>query len=589
MDCTKKISKILSGLLTLITLQVGLAQVKKENPRELSVSPRVGYDLPMFNNDTPYIDYDGGLDLGASVDYYWGWFGIGVDFDYIKNSPRSIFPKENLLFAGNRIPTDNLLLTSEEITRTFYGVGPNLQFRSRSNNFSAELNARIGLASIKGGLTELLEIEGENTLNFHSGYDLNNVLSAKAQIRFTYFFTKNLGINAGGYFLGHLNTTDLLVKGRSGTYYPYEAGVDGRNNPVNVLDANPAIRSEGLGHDIFSIGAFAGITYRMTKKSNTCNVCNLDHQPHCSADLGCTLTITAKDKFSNEVLPNTEISIENIAGRVIESGTADANGVITFSALVPETYVIRGRLNGSNLDQIILDKMTFENCAKNGGTIEKELIYSDPNFVMKGNVIECNSTITIGWVNVVLRDKESSTRKDSKSTTSGDFIFHLNQVSTYLLKGNKDGYFSNEIEVDTREYDRSKSLFIDLQMCVDPCGKAIRLKNINFELAKWNILPASESELDYLVKLMQDNPDIKVEMSSHTDARGGTDFNLNLSQKRAQATVDYLVDQGIDGERLLAKGAGETELLNSCYNGVECSEDAHAMNRRTEFKVVCKE
>jgi outer membrane protein OmpA-like peptidoglycan-associated protein len=124
-------------------------------------------------------------------------------------------------------------------------------------------------------------------------------------------------------------------------------------------------------------------------------------------------------------------------------------------------------------------------------------------------------------------------------------------------------------------------------MCVDPCGKAIRLKNINFELAKWDILPASESELDYLVKLMLDNPDIKVEMSSHTDARGGNDFNLILSQKRAEATVDYLVSKGIASNRLLAKGAGETELLNTCYNGVECSEDVHAMNRRTEFKVVC--
>jgi hypothetical protein len=453
---TKKTSNILTGLLLLIVFQIGLAQEQKVNIGQLLVSSRIGYDLPTYNNDTPYIDYRGGLDLGASVDYYWNWFGIGGDFDHLKNSPRNIFPVDDLLFTGSLIPNDNLLLTSAEITRTFYGIGPNLRFNSKSNDLSVELNTRIGIADIKGGRTELLKIEGGNTLNFHSGYDLSSLLSVKAQIRFTYFFTKNLGVNAGGYFLGHLNTTDLIDNGRSGVYYPYNTGVDGRNNPMNVLDANPAFRNDALSHDIFSVGAFAGITYRATKKSNKCDVCKLDHKPHCSADIGCALTIIVKDKFSNEVLANTEVTIENIAGRVIETGTADTNGVITFAQLVPETYVIRGKLNGSNLDQIILDKMTFENCPKNGGTIEKELIYSDPNFVLKGNVIECNSTTTIGWVNVMLRDKESAIRKDSKSTTSGDFVFHLNQVSTYVLKGNKDGYFSNEIEVDTREYDRSK-------------------------------------------------------------------------------------------------------------------------------------
>jgi len=589
MHYTTKTSNYFAGLLLLIGVQIGMAQEQNVNSGYFMVSPRIGYDLPTYNNDTPYIDYQGGPDLGVSADYYWNWFGVGGDFDFLNNSPNSIFPKNDLILFDSPIPENNLTLSLAEVTRIFYGIGPNLQFRSQSQKFSAELNTRIGLAKIKGGRMELTEVDSGTVLNFHSGYDLKNVISTKAQIRFTYYFTKNFGLNAGGYFLSHLNTNDLIESGRSGTYYKFKTDIDERNRPVNVLDANPAIRSESLKHDIFSIGGFAGITYRTVKKVNKCDVCGLEHKPHCSADTKCIVSITAKDKFSNEVLPNTEVIIKNIAGKVIQSGITNAYGMISFSDLEPDVYVILGKLNDSNLDQITLDKTDFSNCVKDGGTIEKELIYSDPNFVLNGNVIECNSTSTIKWVNVMLRDKESATRKDTKSTTSGDFLFHLNQVSTYILKGNKDGYFSNEIEVDTREYDRSKSLFIDLQMCVDPCGKAIRLKNINFDLAKWDILPVSESELDYLVKLMEDNPEIKVEMSSHTDARGGTDFNLILSQKRAQSTVDYLVSQGIDRDRLIARGAGEAELLNSCYNGMECSEDAHAMNRRTEFTVVCSQ
>lgn len=86
---------------------------------------------------------------------------------------------------------------------------------------------------------------------------------------------------------------------------------------------------------------------------------------------------------------------------------------------------------------------------------------------------------------------------------------------------------------------------------------------------------------------MQDNPTIKVEMSSHTDSRGSNQYNQELSQKRAESTVNYLMSKGISRNRLIARGAGETELLNRCADGVTCPENEHTINRRTEFKVVC--
>ena len=113
------------------------------------------------------------------------------------------------------------------------------------------------------------------------------------------------------------------------------------------------------------------------------------------------------------------------------------------------------------------------------------------------------------------------------------------------------------------------------------------MDNIIFNLDKWDILPAARPDLDYVVRLMQDNPTIKVEMSSHTDSRGSHQYNQELSQKRAQSTVDYLMSKGISRDRLIARGAGETELLNRCADGVDCAESEHTINRRTEFKVVC--
>ncbi|WP_317173254.1 OmpA family protein [Aestuariibaculum sediminum] len=211
------------------------------------------------------------------------------------------------------------------------------------------------------------------------------------------------------------------------------------------------------------------------------------------------------------------------------------------------------------------------------------------NFILKGNVVECNTEKGLQDVDVILRNTIDPGQKNTLSDANGDFIFHLKQASTFKLKGNKDGYFSNEVNINTNEYDRNQSLFIDFEMCANPCGTAIKLDNIIFNLDKWDILPAAETDLNYIVKLMQENPGIKVEMSSHTDSRGSHEYNQELSQKRAQSTVDYLTNKGIVRNRLIARGAGETELLNHCADGVSCTEAQHTINRRTEFKIICLE
>jgi outer membrane protein OmpA-like peptidoglycan-associated protein len=82
------------------------------------------------------------------------------------------------------------------------------------------------------------------------------------------------------------------------------------------------------------------------------------------------------------------------------------------------------------------------------------------------------------------------------------------------------------------------------------------------------------------------NPNIKIEVMSHTDSRGTDDYNMKLSQKRAEAAVKYLIKKGIDKTRMTAQGYGESKLTNQCTDGVACSEAEHQANRRTEFKVT---
>ncbi|HPB05715.1 MAG TPA: OmpA family protein [Prolixibacteraceae bacterium] len=117
-------------------------------------------------------------------------------------------------------------------------------------------------------------------------------------------------------------------------------------------------------------------------------------------------------------------------------------------------------------------------------------------------------------------------------------------------------------------------------------GKTFVLENLYYDLGKWNIRPDAALVLDQLLKILVDNPTIKIELSSHTDSRASAASNQTLSQKRAQSAVDYLVLKGINRNRMIAKGYGESKLLNKCADGVQCSEEEHQKNRRTEFKVT---
>lgn len=116
--------------------------------------------------------------------------------------------------------------------------------------------------------------------------------------------------------------------------------------------------------------------------------------------------------------------------------------------------------------------------------------------------------------------------------------------------------------------------------------KPIVLENIYYDLDKWFIRPDAAKELDRLVQVMIDNPTLNIELSSHTDSRAGDQYNLVLSDKRAKAAVEYLISKGIEAKRMRWKGYGESKLVNHCKNKVECSEELHQQNRRTEFKAI---
>lgn len=117
-------------------------------------------------------------------------------------------------------------------------------------------------------------------------------------------------------------------------------------------------------------------------------------------------------------------------------------------------------------------------------------------------------------------------------------------------------------------------------------GKELSLNPIYFDLDKSNIRPDAAKELNKIVDIMQKNPELVIEVGSHTDSRGSNPYNQALSDRRAKSSVQYITEKGIQSYRVYGKGYGETQLTNECEDGVICDERKHQMNRRTEFKVV---
>ncbi len=149
-----------------------------------------------------------------------------------------------------------------------------------------------------------------------------------------------------------------------------------------------------------------------------------------------------------------------------------------------------------------------------------------------------------------------------------------------------NGYFDFIIDADPYRIIPGTDITDTVRLYKKELNKSYPLDNIVFFLDKWRLLPQSEQELDKLVKLMKDNPSLKVELASHTDSRGEAKYNQWLSQKRSDSAKDYLIENGISEGRIVSKGYGESRLINHCANGVQCSEAEHLENRRTEFIVL---
>ncbi|MOA04792.1 Photosystem I chlorophyll a apoprotein A2 [compost metagenome] len=173
-----------------------------------------------------------------------------------------------------------------------------------------------------------------------------------------------------------------------------------------------------------------------------------------------------------------------------------------------------------------------------------------------------------------------------ETDSTGMFSFALNDEPIYEVKAEKTGFLSDHKAGIKNSIIQKSGAKVVLQLDSIILNKAIKLDNIYYDSGKWNLRAKSKTELNKLIEILKENPTIKIELSSHTDSRGSDLSNLTLSQRRAKSAVDYIISKGIAKSRIIAKGYGETKLLNKCTNGVKCSDKDHQVNRRTEFAIL---
>jgi outer membrane protein OmpA-like peptidoglycan-associated protein len=550
----------------------------KAQTNYFQLSPRVGWDVwQKYNNNASTIKYGGGLHAGISADYYWGSFGIGADFDYIKNKAKSNFNTTNLLNAFG-VPLTSFTETNTGITRMFYGLGPSYKFSNASSPWVIELNGRVGLSSIQGGRVQLNETTTllNELLTMHGGYNTTSSLAFKLQARANYFINSSLGFHVGAYYMNHLQAKEKIdpLYGLSYYYLPTASA----GGIPNIIVPAPQSRVQPCNCDVQSIGVFAGLSLKIKGRSGTKPIVKGKEY---------TLIVTAKDKYTGEKIPNTEVLVKNSAGEVVRTGITNSEGKVVFDKIAPDDYVISGTIAEVALEGNTATKDEF----LKQGIVRKDILYTDRGFLIKGKIFECNSTTIVPGVQVVLENKAEAFKKTTITDATGAFLLKVNESGVYNLYGKKDSYLSQIEEVNAGNYNRDKNLFIKLEICAEKadCGKAIKLNNILYDLDKYVLKEVAKRELDKLIQFMQDNPGIRVELGSHTDSRASDSYNQTLSQNRAQAAVDYIVSKGIERSRITAKGYGESKLLNKCADGIKCTEAEHSINRRTEMKVLCPE
>jgi outer membrane protein OmpA-like peptidoglycan-associated protein/tetratricopeptide (TPR) repeat protein len=276
----------------------------------------------------------------------------------------------------------------------------------------------------------------------------------------------------------------------------------------------------------------------------------------------------------------------------VEKGSrlTDKNGAVQFPALPKRNYKFMASKEGFLPE-------TVEAQTDNAPITVQIPLRQQGGLNLEVTVLDKKTKEPLRDAKVKLVNMNTQQPVRAETDDNGKAFFEVEPGSNYRLEGSKEipndpnvRYLTVSSTVTTVGKQAPGTVYATLELEKVKKGVAIKVENIYYDLDKWNIRPDAARELDKLVKVLLDNPTMEIELSSHTDCRATAEYNRQLSTKRAESAVNYIISRGVNKNRLVAAGYGESRLVNKCACEGEvksnCTDEQHQENRRTEFKIL---
>ncbi len=369
---------------------------------------------------------------------------------------------------------------------------------------------------------------------------------------------------------------------------------------LTILDAEGKSITVKSANGIFSVDLIPNKTYKV----NTNVFAYINQQIEWSTprnkatktiklqrSLGIDLEVNIRESFENQNnVEGLKVNIVKVNTNKTEEFVSSQNGKVNAILLPESSYYIIASGKGKTSNKYFINTIGISEGNKIYKTIyldnSPDATTNKKYCLLSGTLVDKTTKEPVKDAKVTFYD---ATNKKQEATTdaSGKYlIYNLDLNQDYKIIVAKEGYFTQSTDLSTKGEKSCKTYIRLFNMDKIVLNKAIKIDNIYFDTGKWNIRADAAKELNKVVRLLKDNPTIIIELSSHTDSRGSSESNLSLSDNRAKASAQYIIDNGIEKNRVSGKGYGESQPLNKCLDGVTCTDIEYQVNRRTEFKVV---
>jgi outer membrane protein OmpA-like peptidoglycan-associated protein len=575
------------------------AQTKQDdsanNRGRLQISAFGGFSMPMGNYKNEIGRAKNGYFGGLAIDQYFkgNKWGIGIDARFLNHDIRKF---DSVFFDNGYIATD--YINHASFQHIGVSIGPTYKSKFGKLDLEAFLRGGVlfqGFPQYKQSIY-INQAVGP-ALNMFDTYYTNNpkritkALMGLGGLRLSYALNDNWGLFVQA---DYLRTFGKKLGSDSSEFHITKYEVKQALTTSDVLiEKAGAITNINTYYEeipttqktfIQAVNVGLGVKYTFGSKRKATPVIPVTKTVAPVIMAPKDIMVVVKDKQTGQALSGVTVKISH--NSIDHTSISNVDGQAErIKAAEKGVYLVTAVKNGIAAEPVTIGISDFD---RSDNLIYKEIYHDDPRFTLIGETVKANDNSKLPGIGTVLTNTSNSKNMTQISDTEAKFVYQLEQQSDYNIVANQAGKFSQTESVTTKGLDRSKTLYVTLKLGVNnlDAGAVFVLKNIHYDFDQSFIREEAGRILDNLVNVMSQNPTLRIELSSHTDSRGKDSYNLRLSQQRAEAAVNYLVNKGIERSRMVAKGYGEARLLNHCGNGVQCSEDEHQANRRTEIKVL---